>query len=130
MNFAGSPRDGRQRVIMAWACRAFTVKVARNTIERCLRFFEEAAELVHALGLTRAQCDAVLDRVFSRPKGKPEQEIGQAGMTLLALAECEGYSADECEAAEIKRVLALPDDHWRKRQNAKAEQGLGGKVPA
>lgn len=127
---ASVARDGRQRVVMAWACRAFTVKIARNPIERCLRFFEEAAELVHALGLSRAQCDAILDRVFSRPKGNPEQEIGQVGLTLLALAECEGFSADEAEAAELKRILSLPDEHWRKRQNAKAEAGLGGKVPA
>jgi len=121
-------RDSRQKVVMAWACRAFTAKVARSGIERCLRFFEEAAELVHALGLSRAQCDAVLDRVFSRPKGRPEQEFGGAGTTLLALAECEGYSADECEASELKRLLALPDEHWHKRQNAKDEEGLGERV--
>ena len=123
-------RNGRQKIAIAWACRAFTAKVARNGIERSMRFFEESAELVQAVGLTREQCDAILDRVFARPRGNVEKEIGDAGLTLITLAEAEGFSADECEARTLAHVQSKPDSHWQGRQNAKAEQGLGQKVPA
>ncbi|HRF08514.1 MAG TPA: hypothetical protein PL193_07710 [Xanthobacteraceae bacterium] len=123
-------RDSRQKVAMAWACRAFTPQVARNAIERAQRFFEEAGELAQACGLSRAQCDAILDRVFARPKGSAEKEFGDVGLTLLTLAEAEGYSADECEARQLAAAQAKPDAHWRARQNAKAKSGLGQEVPA
>jgi NTP pyrophosphatase (non-canonical NTP hydrolase) len=101
MTSAIPARDGRQRIAIAWAVRAFTAKVARNGIERAQRFFEEAGELAQAVGLTREQCDAILDRVFARPRGSVEKEIGDAGLTLITLAEAEGYSADECEARTL-----------------------------
>lgn len=53
---------------------------------RVYRFIEEALELAQALGCTREKAHALVDYVFGRPAGKPEQELGGTMITLAALA--------------------------------------------
>ncbi len=91
---------------------------------RALRFFEEAVELYQAEGGLRVQAEALLDRVFGRPAGDPRQEVGGVSVTLLSYCSAAGLSADECEAAEIQRVLDTPLESARSRYDSKTAAGL------
>src|SRR5690348_13319130 len=42
--------------------------------ERACRFFEEACELVQALGIREDEAEALVIRQFKRPKGEPFKE--------------------------------------------------------
>lgn len=120
-----SARNERQRRVFAWAWNVFGGPVVRDVGERAERFAEEAIELVQALGLSRERVLAVVDHVYAKPPGTLEQEAGQAGVSLLALCESIGLSADACEAAEFERVSCVPFEAMRQRQRAKAAAGVG-----
>ena len=62
--------------------------------------------------------------MFGKIAGEVQQEAGGVGITLLALCELHGFSAERAEAEELGRVLRLPPSHFRKRQNAKADAGV------
>jgi len=120
-------RDLRQRAVATWATETFGA--ARMALpERCARFIEEALELVQACGMPRADVGRVVEYVFSRPAGEPAQEVGGVGITLLALCEVAGVSADAAEEAELRRVQAKSVEHFRARHNAKAAAGIAAPV--
>jgi hypothetical protein len=116
-------REERQRMIYEWVVRVFGTRNAMSG-ERAARFVEEAVELVQAVGLSRERVMAIVDVVYSRPKGDVFQEIGGVGLTLLALAAAVNYSAEVAEVAEMCRVFAKSDAHFRARQTEKAGQGI------
>jgi SpoVK/Ycf46/Vps4 family AAA+-type ATPase len=66
----------------------------------------------------------MLDYVWERPKGVLSQEIGGSGLTLLALAAAAALDADTCEQAELDRVLAKSDDHFKERNAVKNDAGF------
>lgn len=117
-------REHRQTTVLDWTRRAFGHNVANDPIERARRFIEEAVELAQACGLSKTEARAIVDHVFGKPAGEIGQEVGGVGVTLLALCELHGISADRAEAEELGRVLRLPISHFRKRQNAKADAGV------
>lgn len=117
-------RDERQRQVIAWARRSFGDAVADNRIERVLRVLEEALELAQAEGLQLGAARHLASLVFSRLPGKSMQEVGGVSVTLLAYCEIAELSADQCERAEIDRILAKPLEHFRRRQNEKAALGV------
>ncbi len=120
-----SNRQQRQAEILQWANATFGKATASNTSERIRRFAEESIELVQAAGLEKQSIHDLIDHIYAKPVGNLAQEIGQVGVSLLALAERLGIQADEEECKEFQRISSLPTEHWRARQNAKAEKGLG-----
>ena len=66
---------------------------------------EEALELAQAVGVGRRdQLHRLVDYVFSRPAGKPAQEIAGSMVTLYAAASALGIDADEAFYAELSRI--------------------------
>lgn len=116
-------RNERQRAVKDWASRTFGAAVALDGRERAQRFVEEAIELAQACDLHEEDVREILARVYSRPVGEMTQEVGGVGVTLLALCEAAGVSADDAESAELARVLSIPAEHFRAKQAAKARAG-------
>lgn len=117
-------RDARQADVHAWCARAFGVEHATNLEQRAVRFLEEALELFQAAGGSEAMAMRLMFRVFRNPSGELAQELGGAGVTLLALASAARLSADAEERRETERVLAIPDEVWAQRHAAKRAEGL------
>ena len=113
----------RPQQFLTWAEKTFG-SVARSPIERVSRFFEEAAELAQAVGMTRAMADALLDRVYSRPAGAVRKELGQAAATLETFAENAGMCVRVEAQHEWERVQAIPQTEWDRRHKAKVDKGL------
>jgi hypothetical protein len=117
-------RDQRQRKIAEWCAATFGVTVASDANERAARLLEEAIELAQAEGLPEHAVTTLVRHVYSKPAGRPHQEVGGIGVCLLVYCQAKGLSADGCETVEIKRIMAMPFDHFRRRHQAKAEAGV------
>lgn len=114
----------RQEAILAWAIEMFG-DAAGTQEERAMRFVEEAIELGHALGLSRGKLQIISDRVYSRDGGDVPKELGQAQMTLEALAESLKLDAfAECDV-EFNRVRSISKEDHRRRHAAKVAMGMG-----
>jgi hypothetical protein len=118
-----SDRDDRQARIFEWARSTFG-EANIGPHERLRRFIEEAVELAQAGGLTREQIEAIVQHVYAKPPGVPQQEAGGVGVTLLAYCQAMGFSADASESAEVERVLAIDPAYFRRRHDMKAEAGI------
>ena len=118
------PRDVRQKRILDWALSVFGAQTAGDPGERARRFLEESLELSQAAGLTRKQAQDLLQYVYDRPPGGIATEIAQVGVTLLALSEVHGVSAEGAEVREVERITALSTEHWRARQASKCARGV------
>ena len=94
--------------------------------ESAFRFGEEALELMQTL-LTEEEVQALVRRVFSRPMGDVQTEIGQTGITLAMLAENVGVSL-ETEMEHHFHLLdtATPEqiEKWRQKHRAKVLAGI------
>ncbi len=94
-----------------------------NSMERALRFLEEALELFQAAGGREKDASHLIDYVFSRPRGDLSQEIGGVLNTLAALATCHGVSLSLAAEDGLKDCWGRSDDIKRK-QAMKAEAGV------
>jgi hypothetical protein len=113
--------------MLKWAVDTFGGIDDRDPIaldERVRRYFEESAELFQACGLDLDSAVKILKRVFGRPPGEPEKELGQAQMTLSILAEVLGITAVDAEIHEFERVQSVPREEFRRRHRAKSEIGI------
>lgn len=126
----GLHRDDLQTEVGAWCRRTFGDGIMLDRHERALRVLEEAIELAQADGVALGDVMAVAGHVFAKPRGKPEKEIGQVGVALLAYAEAIGLSATDAEIAEAARVFMLPPEHWAERHDRKCEAGIARKREA
>lgn len=113
----------RPAAFLAWACEMFG-PVATVRGERLMRFIEEAIELAHADGMERATFDAITNRVYSRPAGEINKEIGQAQACLETYAENIGESASNLAEIEWQRVQRIPQAEWTRRHAAKRAIGI------
>ena len=111
-----------QTRIAAWVFETFGPRVAADAKERVLRAVEEVVELAQAVGLEPPVIHRLVDYVFSRPAGKPDQEIAGSMVTLYAAAEALEVDADavfEEELARIQRPEII--ERCRRRQSEKRE---------
>lgn len=115
----------RPAEVLAWAVETFG-EVANDPRERTARFLEEAIELAHALDFDYVIVQAICRRVWNRDKGYIPREVGQALMTLEALAQCIGHDADREASKEFDRVRTIPKDEWTTRHRAKVALGIAG----
>lgn len=118
----------RPAEVLAWAVATFG-DVAKDRCERTMRFLEEAIELAHALDLEYGTIQAICERIWKRDKGYIPREIGQAQMTLEALAESLGHCADREASNEFDRVRKIPKDEWQARHAAKVAIGIAQPQP-
>lgn len=81
-------------------------------------------ELAHAEGLPPDMVARIFARVFSRPRGDRNREVGQALATLECLAENIGVSAEDEAQREWERVQSVPKAEWTKRHADKATLGI------
>jgi hypothetical protein len=117
-------RDSRQRKTAQWCAAAFGADHAASITQRGIRLAEEAIEAAQAAGCDPAMVHKLVDHVYSKPPGNLAQEIGGIGVTVLALAEAAGLSADSEEACEVSRVLSKPLSHFAARNKAKNDAGF------
>jgi hypothetical protein len=113
----------RPKEFLAWAVDMFG-PIALDRRERISRFTEEAIELVHAEGLPPDLLLRIVERVYSRPAGDTQKELGQAQACLEVFAESIGLSADDEAAREFARVRAIPKSEWERRHGAKVALGI------
>lgn len=109
--------------LLEWATREFG-GTAKLPDERALRLLEEAVEAAHAMGVSKTQALAVVDRCYSRPSGDPVKELGQVGVCLLIACAVMGCDAQLAWEAEAKRLTSLPTGHFRDRHAAKVASGI------
>jgi hypothetical protein len=93
----------------------FSMEVCRNTTERNHRYLEESLELVQAMGCTQAEAHMLVDYVYGRPVGDPEQEVGGAMVTLAALCAAADISMTELGNRELARC-------WQNIEKIRAKQ--------
>lgn len=117
-------RDLRQADVHRWCVAAFGDHDARSIPQRGLRLVEEAIETAQACGCDAAMLYRLVDHIYAKPVGELGQELGGLGVTLLALAEAAGLSADAAEVAEIERVKSKPLEHFAARNAAKKAAGF------
>lgn len=117
-------RDERQQIVSQWCEEAFGADQAGSVPQRGMRLLEEAIEAYQACGCEEAMAHKLVAYVFSRPPGAISQELGGVGVTVLALAEAAGFSADDAEHAEVKRVISKPIGYFTARNAAKNAAGF------
>lgn len=122
-------RDRRQADTHAWCVAVFGDHDDRSIPQRGLRMMEEAIEAAQSCGCDPAMLHRLIDHVYGRPVGEIQQELGGLGVTLLALAEAAGLSADDAESHELARVMGKPLAHFAERNAAKKAAGFHVQTP-
>src|SRR5882724_8875808 len=56
-----------QARVQPWMMACFGPEISTDIAERCHRFYEEAGELVQALGMTREEAHKLVDYTWDRP---------------------------------------------------------------
>lgn len=97
---------GFQARVASWMLQCFTPEIAEDRLERNDRFIEEALELVQATGYSRERAHALVDYVFDRKKGDPDQEVGGVMVTLAALCQPNGLDMVGAGERELARILS------------------------
>jgi len=106
-----------QAEVAEWLVKCFGIEIAADTVERNQRFMEEAVELVQACGGTREDCHMLVDYVFDRPVGEPEQEVGGVMVTLASLCFANNLHMDKCGRKELVRVWNKQDEIREKQRH-------------
>lgn len=117
-------RDERQVLVSEWCAAAFGAAHASSVSQRGVRLLEEAIEAYQATGCDAEMAHRLVDHVFSREVGRLSQEVGGIGVTLLALAQAVGVSAEQEERTEFERIQGKPLAHFTARNAAKNAAGF------
>lgn len=118
-----------QRRVVDWMMETFSMEVCRDTTERNHRFLEESLELVQAMGCTQAEAHMLVDYVYGRPTGEPEQEVGGVMVTLAALCSAADFSMPDLGNRELDRCW-LNIERIRAKQAGKPRNSpLPGSTP-
>lgn len=106
-----------QERVRDWVVACFGVAIADNKELRHLRFLEESLELGQATGMSKDQALKLVDYVFNRPAGEPNQEVGGVMVTLAALCYANGLDMEACAEVELAKV-------WQRMPEIRAKQAL------
>jgi hypothetical protein len=123
---AGEPLDQSQQKLVIWGTECFGADHMADHKVRALRLLEEAIEFAQSVEAPIEQCSELVKYVYSRPAGKPHQELGGIGVTWLVAAAALGHSAAEALRAEITRISQKPPSHFAKRNQNKIDAGFTG----
>ncbi len=75
-----------QRRAWNWVIECFGRDLANDRAERNRRFLEETVELVQSLGCDKTTILQIVEYVYARDTGIPEQEVGGVMVTLQRYA--------------------------------------------
>lgn len=92
-----------QQRVVEWLTACFPASSRTDRDERTHRFLEEALELAQANGCSSDDAYRLVDYVFSRPVGRPEQEVGGVMVTLAGLCAATKIDMDHAADCELKR---------------------------
>ena len=120
--------DNFQSRVSAWLIACFGEKVASDKVERNHRFLEEALELVQSTGCTQSEAHQLVDYVYSRAVGDPEQEVGGVMNTLAALCLAHGMEVDVAADKELVRCWDKIDKIREKQQRKPKHSPLPGQA--
>lgn len=109
--------ESYQNRVHDWMLECFGEQVAMNCTLRYMRFGEEALELMQSLGGSKEEALKLVDYVFSRPVGEPNQEVGGVMVTLAALCYANGLDMEACAEVELAKV-------WQRMPEIRAKQAL------
>lgn len=104
-----------QEKVERWLEACFPAEVRGDKDERMHRFLEEALELAQANGCSCDDAHALVEYVFGRPQGQPEQEVGGVMVTLASLCSACGINMDEAGDSELER-------NWQRIDVIRAKQ--------
>ena len=107
------------RLAHQWCTRVFGANHAVDLPTRGLRTVEEAVELCQALGVSEGKVRDIVRMVYSRPAGRPYQELGGVLMTTVILCEAMDLDHDLVLESELSRVLGKSVEHFAKRNAEK-----------
>lgn len=93
-----------QARVQPWMMACFGAEISADRIERNHRFFEEAAELVQACGMTASEAHQLVDYTWPRPVGEKSQEVGGVMVTLAALCLANGLDMHAAGETELDRI--------------------------
>lgn len=116
--------DSTTKIALDWAIRSFGDEHVYNLPIRALRCAEEAIELAQAYEIPKQKMHELVEIVYGRPVGLPQQELGGVAMTATVLAAAQGSGLDWFFERELRRVLAKPAEHFAKRNQDKIDLGL------
>ncbi|WP_287149596.1 hypothetical protein [Mesorhizobium sp.] len=123
-------KGGYQDRVHSFMLACFGEAIAADGMERNHRFLEESLELVQALGCTGSEAHQLVDYVFGRPVGEPNQETGGTLVTLAALCNAHKIDMDIAGETELTRCWSKIDK-IRAKHAAKPKHGpLPETVPA
>lgn len=111
-------------IALDWDVRCFGRDHVFNGAVRSLRVAEEAIELVQSFDIEKEKALALVEMVYSRPKGNPRQEIGGVMMTITVMCAAMGDDTDDILLTEMRRVLEKSPDHFAKRNQEKLDLGM------
>ena len=99
-----------QQRVVNWMRSCFRKEVIEDSVERNMRFLEEAFELVQARGMTQTQAYSLMLYVFKRPVGEQKQEVGGVLVTLAALCAAARIDMQDCGEKELARCWDKIDE--------------------
>lgn len=124
MTSGADDRSKRQTDVYGWGLAAFGPEQMMSVEQRGLRMIEEALELAQACRVDLAKVIKLAAYVYDRPVGTIHSELGGVGVTVLALAQCVGLDANQCEIDEVQRIFGKPIEHFAKRNAEKNDAGF------
>lgn len=104
-----------QERVEAWLEACLPDSARRDQVERTFRFLEEALELAQANGCSREDALRLIDYVYGRPHGRPEEEVGGVMVTLAGLCSAVGIDMSEAGDRELQRNWMRIEDIRRKQ---------------
>lgn len=110
-----------QARVAPWMQECFGPEISADKLERGDRHLEEVLELLQSGGYPKTRVAALVEYVWSRPEGEPEQEVGGVMVTLAAYCLAHGLDMHEAGEKELARILQ-PEiiEKIRAKQAAKA----------
>jgi hypothetical protein len=117
--------------IEAWVLDRLGTECLMDREERAKRLFEEAAELLQAEDVSFVHAVNILRRVYDRPKGEPEQEMGGVMVCAHAWAVAADQNLVVLTEREVARIESVPAEVTRAKHaaNAKAGTAIEAKPP-
>jgi len=98
-----------QHKVGLWIEAAFGDQVIYQIKTRADSFIEEALELYQALGYSKDDVLELVEYVYGRPAGDPDQEFGGVALTLSSLANSASLDLEACATKELDRVWSKID---------------------
>lgn len=99
-----NPAPSFQSRVKPWMLACFGEAILADQTERTHRFLEEALELVQSCGCSQSEAHQLVDYVYGRPIGEPNQEVGGVMVTLAALCLTNTLDMHTAAETELDRV--------------------------